>query len=174
MTREEAIYELKNAAWLGTHDERNKTEEAVEMAIKALSQEPCTDAVSREAVLDGLRGCICDEWVKTLFATMVKQLPSVNPQPCDDAVSREDAIQAVNNTLAEYIPYFRNDQIGIPLKCARALNDLPSVTQKSGKWGASCTCSVCGQWRILESEKNDGKYKFCPNCGAKMESEDKE
>ena len=53
-----------------------------------------------------------------------------------DAISREDAIQAVNNTLAEYIPYFRSDQIGIPLECARALNDLPSVTQepKTGHW----------------------------------------
>ena len=48
--------------------------------------------------------------------------------------------------------------------------------QKSGKWDRSCTCSVCGKWRILESEKKDGKYKFCPNCGCRMvesqESED--
>ena len=43
MTREEAIYELKNAAWLGTDHLRERTEEAVEMAIKALSQEPCDD-----------------------------------------------------------------------------------------------------------------------------------
>ena len=38
MTREEAIYELKNAAWLGTDHSRARTEEAVEMAIQALSQ----------------------------------------------------------------------------------------------------------------------------------------
>ena len=50
MSREEAIYELKNAAWLGTDHSRARTEEAVEMAIQALSQGPCTDAVSREAV----------------------------------------------------------------------------------------------------------------------------
>ena len=47
MTREEAIHRLKNAAWLGTNDERNKTEEAVDMAISALEQEPCEDAISR-------------------------------------------------------------------------------------------------------------------------------
>ena len=41
MTREEAIYELKNAAWLGTDHSRARTEEAVDMAIQALSQEPC-------------------------------------------------------------------------------------------------------------------------------------
>ena len=39
--------------------------------------EPCEDAISRQAVLDGLKGCMCEDWVKTLFATMVKQLPSV-------------------------------------------------------------------------------------------------
>ena len=41
-----------------------------------------------------------------------------------DSISRKDAIEAVNDTLSEYIPYFRNDQIGIPLKCARALNNM--------------------------------------------------
>jgi len=38
MTKDEAIYELKNAAWLGTDHSRARTEEAVNMAIKALSQ----------------------------------------------------------------------------------------------------------------------------------------
>lgn len=47
----------------------------------------------------------------------------------------------------------------------------PHVTQKSGKWDNSCTCSVCGKWKILESEKNGGKYKFCPNCGSAMKGE---
>lgn len=51
MTKEEAKNILRNAAWLGTHDERNKTEEAVDMAIQALSQEPC-------------EGCDYKEWLK--------------------------------------------------------------------------------------------------------------
>lgn len=43
MTREEAIYELKNAAWLGTDHSRARTEEAVEMAISALTlKSPCS------------------------------------------------------------------------------------------------------------------------------------
>ena len=37
MTREEAIYTLKNAAWLGTHEERVETEQAIDMAIEALN-----------------------------------------------------------------------------------------------------------------------------------------
>ena len=40
MTKEEAIYQLRNTAWLGTHEDREKTEEAVEMAISALEQMP--------------------------------------------------------------------------------------------------------------------------------------
>ena len=36
MTREESIYEFKNAAWLGTDHSRARTEEAVDTAIKAL------------------------------------------------------------------------------------------------------------------------------------------
>lgn len=36
MIREEAIYELKNAAWLGTDHSRARTEEALDMAMKAL------------------------------------------------------------------------------------------------------------------------------------------
>ena len=38
MTSEEAIHRLKNAAWLGTDKDREKTEQAVDMAIDALKQ----------------------------------------------------------------------------------------------------------------------------------------
>lgn len=37
MTREEAIARLKNTAWLGSNNDRESTEEAVRMAIEALS-----------------------------------------------------------------------------------------------------------------------------------------
>ena len=40
MTREEAIYRLKNTAWLGTNKDREETEQAVDMAIEALKAEP--------------------------------------------------------------------------------------------------------------------------------------
>lgn len=39
MTREEAIHRLKNTAWLGTNKDREETEQAVDMAIEALSVE---------------------------------------------------------------------------------------------------------------------------------------
>lgn len=40
MTRKEAIYRLKNTAWLGTDKDREETEQAVDMAIEALQADP--------------------------------------------------------------------------------------------------------------------------------------
>ena len=37
MTKDEAVYRLKNAAWLGSDEDREATEQAVEMAVEALS-----------------------------------------------------------------------------------------------------------------------------------------
>lgn len=51
MTKDEAIYELKNAAWLGTDHSRARTEEAVNMAIQALSQEPCELLIIKSNIL---------------------------------------------------------------------------------------------------------------------------
>ena len=46
MTKEEAIEILKNTAWLGTNEDRVKTEEAVAMAIQALEHASTIEAVS--------------------------------------------------------------------------------------------------------------------------------
>ena len=61
MTREEAIYVLKNAAWLGSDKDREATEEAVNMAIEALQNlsKPNnglqgSDLISRQDALDML------------------------------------------------------------------------------------------------------------------------
>ena len=51
MTREEAIAYGKKAIALGLND---KTQTFCKLAIKALEQEPCKDAISREAVLEKL------------------------------------------------------------------------------------------------------------------------
>ena len=40
MTKEAAIYRLKNTAWLGTDKDREETEQAVEIAIKSLEELP--------------------------------------------------------------------------------------------------------------------------------------
>jgi len=56
MTKEEAIYRLKNTAWLGTDKDREETEQAVEMAIEALQREiPKNPVVNYVADSDGAR-----------------------------------------------------------------------------------------------------------------------
>ena len=82
MTREEAIYELKNAAWLGTDHSRARTEEAVEMAIKALSQEPCDDAISRDMALEKMADYVASGYADSVedfeeYSRIICQLPPV-------------------------------------------------------------------------------------------------
>lgn len=158
-------------------------------------QEPCTDAVSRQAVLDGIDTYInkaqstgtIDNFIS--FAELVvKALPSVNPQPCDDAISREAVIGELKD-MYKAAERWSQDATEDDIK-ARAdavmatlteqklrVEALPSVMQKSGKWQrvsiekyiqhamAYYECSECGGQTI-------GEPNYCPNCGAKMESEE--
>lgn len=80
MTKEEAI------AWLEHHfdplPDGTKQSEAVSLAIKALEQESCGDAISRQAVteiINDIRDCISVEGYCAILERM-KKLPSVNPQ----------------------------------------------------------------------------------------------
>lgn len=52
MTREEAIYRLKNIAWLYGSAEREQNIEAIDMAIEALLVETKGDLISRQWLLD--------------------------------------------------------------------------------------------------------------------------
>lgn len=52
MTREQACDILRNAAWLGTNEDR----ECIERAVELFCGEPCEDAVSRKDVRDMLFG----------------------------------------------------------------------------------------------------------------------
>ena len=45
----------------------------------ALEQEPCTDAISRQAVLEAIRKCHCEEWIKADIGAPIEALPSVTP-----------------------------------------------------------------------------------------------
>ena len=55
--------------------------EAYKMAFKALEQEPCEDAISRQAVLDFIRKQIDHSlWAFEKLVNGIKDLPSVKPQ----------------------------------------------------------------------------------------------
>lgn len=78
MTREEHIENLKAIASNMPSDKCADWIESLMAGVKALEQEPCEDAISRQAVIDtltktsGIRG----DALKALY-----DLPSVTPQP---------------------------------------------------------------------------------------------
>lgn len=94
MEKEEAIKEIKNASDEEVrygdiehhYEDVMKRVEAFEMAIEALEQKPCEDAVSRQAVIDTIYHECSDENLDIDFAKVlllqrkIKALPSVNPQ----------------------------------------------------------------------------------------------
>ena len=132
MTREEAI------RWLKEDIDENGDEyvceyiEAVEMAIKALEQEPCEDCVSREQLKRELHAQMAvDAITKETAEDMLNHLPSVTPQPRAGHWIRHD-----NGKYHWYL------------------------------------CSCCDA--MADSDAKMMAYKYCPNCGAKMESEVKE
>lgn len=128
--------------------------QAVRMAKQALSQEPC-DKEYETYCSHKCNKCVDNE------------CPLREQEPCEDVISREAVLKLMDEYNSASVRQFGRPIIGIA-SMRTDVRELPPVTQKSGKWDISCTCSVCGRWRILESEKNGGKYKFCPNCGARM------
>lgn len=86
MTREEAIEILKkHHMWTGEPQELievRKENEAIAMAISALSVNPCEDTISRIDVHKLLNDCTLGGWVEVeekIFHQLVNELPSVQP-----------------------------------------------------------------------------------------------
>lgn len=213
-------------------DERDK--EALEAAIKALSQEPI-DCANAEHDADGCLGystdrggysycqtCLecpkasinnrdkeqepCDECrnKRSSFCGNCKEYDEF--EPCADAVCRKAVIEAITKHMDGED---KNCKLQL-LSVVEWIRDLPPVTQKSdeqlykngfadgyeqghkdaeqksGKWidiedSNFSKCSECGaETPMYFDPYGHGKgitvveTSYCPNCGAKMESEDKE
>ena len=128
MTREEAIFILR-----GKRDiSGEKTAEALDMAIKALEQEPCVDAISRQAVME-----ICnEEWDSDLIVERIGQLPSITPQP--------------KTGHCKECKYFEYDSVakvdGIPLIVAHEI---------CKKWGDGCKTKEDGYCFLFEPKESE-------------------
>lgn len=87
MTREENLYWIDQEirTWENECQSKHPIKEALYVARKVLEQEPCEDAVSREAVRDAIEYLgikLGIDFVKVLLLQKtIKALPSVTPQP---------------------------------------------------------------------------------------------
>lgn len=160
MTREEAI---KIAQGLIT-DFKCESDTMVDFCntvIKALEQEPCNDAISREAA------------IKTI------------EKYADEYESRANRIDTDNPAYPAYHAKKKWNGRALGLdKAKEILTGLPPVTlqQKTGRWiikdgkeqgydiagiktwYIQIVCDKCGFIKTA-IEGRTGQYKFCPNCG---------
>ena len=192
MTREEAIKAIQD--FRNDYDSNGSgyLDDALDMAIQALSQEPCELLIIKSDIL--LHQDDRKKWMESIKREKesgVIILPpyfdpllvpndieiSIEQEPCDDAISRETVIDTLQYA------WEANKDIQESIVEIKA---LPSVTQKSGKWILQPSnkeqgerdfiwwkCSECGQVIYSETEKDRREYHaFCGRCGARMESEE--
>ena len=143
MTREESIKWLKaiEEKYIHGGDEEfdAKRKEALFRAIQALEQEPCEDAISRQAVLDIIR--FEDKWLldakghnadtEIAFSGMksrIADLPSVNPQEPKSKQFAEWVATEIFDEMWEY-----NKDAFAEIAC-RKLAKLGIVRAKGDEW----------------------------------------
>jgi len=90
MTNDEAIYTLKNTAFLGWSEQAEKVSEAVRMAVEALKRETSGDAIDRQAAIRIASGYCHPANVTKELA----KLPSVQPYTDEEIQKMQDMEQA--------------------------------------------------------------------------------
>ncbi|MBO7726931.1 MAG: hypothetical protein J6S50_00610 [Oscillospiraceae bacterium] len=96
---------------------------------------------------------------------IIRYMPPAQPEPCEDAVSRQAAIRACGGYM-------------VPVGIIKALQPV-TPKQRTGKWERHYSrpnvyadlcwhCSACGYYH---ADNWTNKFKYCPNCGAKMEGD---
>ena len=190
MTKEEIIRnlltELIEMIDNGSQRDLDRADEISKTIIEALSQEPCDD-IAQERYKDlceyfgGAKDILKSRedfkaWLGRVKwhihkAEELYEKYEYKKEPCDDAISR-DAVLKKQYKIDDSATLSTRDVVNV-----EDIEDAPSVTHKSGKWIVHqkphdiryLECSCCNVWFL-----NDHlvRNSYCPNCGAKMESEE--
>jgi len=174
MTREPFIAhsELTNEIYIVTNKEKYRvTEQAIKAvkAIKALEQEYCIQ--EKQANADNIDAVYIDGFK----AGYSQARFDLEQEPCEDCISRQAVLDCLTATGLKKYDFILNARDKI--------KNLPSVKPqepKTGHWIEVIDeidnlgnktwhhkCSICGN-----EDSGWGNYKYCPNCGARMESEE--
>jgi hypothetical protein len=159
MTKEEAIYKAKHLRKVRPNIYVD-AEDFWETVIAALEQEPCEDAISRQAydkgfddgLEEGLKVGACEDCIDRQY--LVDKATSWDKHFDDSEryVSLTDIQNAPPVTPAEKVGHWTRELIR---------------NEKGGCIGAKMICSRCGN-----DNRHDEYMNYCPNCGTKMEVEE--
>lgn len=165
-----------------------KKSEALGEAIRLLKNEQSIDKVDCDHT--ECRNCINHKYCDYEISSSENPNKSENPTSSDDCISRQDV-------LSEIIRFSTEE--GASVECQQLycdVNNMPPVTpiKPKGHWIGrkkvgfgewrdvtvlvnlkgcvtdSCECSECGDW-LTGSDEYECSARYCPNCGAEMESE---
>ena len=164
MTKEEATERLNSIKGVFCVD----TEEAIDMAISALSAEEA----------DGCLGCEYEglsEFDEPCTDCKNNYLNKWNPKKTEpsDLISRAELLEQIDEWRC-------SELVSLDINDARFLiQNAPSVSadRPSGKWiptpdgNTVCACSVCGGEEVVPTCMGEPTiWNYCPNCGARMEN----
>lgn len=155
MTREQAIQ-----GWIIPAIKNTWSEKHCQEIIKALEQEQCEDAISRQAALEAMMELphehrTAEQRARTngivTCRGIVDALPSIQPQ----------------QKVGRWIPYKIENEKKVVLNDDLSKEETLQQQDWEERYEPCYICSCCG--------KADFYSNYCPDCGAKMaESEDKE
>ena len=90
-------------------------------------------------------------------------------------ITKEQAQKEVENIIAPYIPTLIGSYEKIPLDLARAIENVPAADVAPvihAKWKAYCYQNyICSNCENIIPDSDTKEYKYCPQCGAKMDKE---
>ena len=153
--------------WAHSRGEKpsGKVYEEHKLILELLKQEPCDDCVSRQAVLDKAWDVSYEgTYVQVVDVGDIEELPPVTPIKCIATVkfSKEDMQEMVNEKMKDIVAERKKGK----WICVHHIEN--KITYDSWK------CSECQHDFDSDEESvvDFDEYKFCPNCGAEMESEE--
>lgn len=126
-----------------------------------------TDTFTKEETIKALRCCYSDEGLCSIcpYENTITSCTQLLKRDAFDIIkSQEQFIESQNELISKLV-----------LECKNNISNEAKV--KHGEWvyedgdvGYNVyRCSKCGGKVVLDDE--GGVYKYCPNCGAKMDGE---